>query len=570
MPSPVEAKAVAEAAASSGAANSDAPVSAEPPKKKHRSAPKKSTVSRLLVKKTHANESERLQTNQFLLETSARMDGAISELIKCCNVLSDSSQENEAHRNEAMKNIRGSILPLLHVGSRSLRDTGMSVAPFGGTKELHHRNEVARKQAAVDRSSGPGRATELQLIDGYLERSIVEIPPHIAKLSSSNYGAIRLGMEESDDNETIAIVRPINGKEYTRSEALRCCKLYKKKSKERMLAIRAMISKGWAPVDKRTIQKLCQIDEEGHPIVDDEWTKGGRPRRILHPQEIRERAKKLAQAAGLGKPKANEMVEVTLHKEKRKSRPPVKRKSVEVAENPLEAVEGPPEKAQKRDSEEGSCDSQPAKQPASTTQSASSTTSPAKQSASNPPEAQKPGHIKIVSKPQTKTPEQKQQDEENIKAFTLPAPKDGGNRYTKSEAVHICKGYKKGSQERRWAMEAMIMRGYVPNCVRSIQRLLQQDEQGIPVEDGVWVRSGGRRALLTNEEVDAAVAKIKEEGGRIEGKEGVKRLIVDTVTERLIKEGKDPEDVDVTVNRTTVRNYDTLFRSKLPSVYWKE
>ena len=60
-------------------------------------------------------------------------------------------------------------------------------------------------------------------------------------------------------------------------------------------------------------------------------------------------------------------------------------------------------------------------------------------------------------------------------------------------------------------MEAMIMRGYVPNCVRSIQRLLQQDEQGIPVEDTVWVRSGGRRALLTNEEVDAAVAKIKEE-----------------------------------------------------------
>ena len=66
MPSPVEAKAVAEAAASSGAANSDAPVSVEPPKKKQRSAPKKSTVSRLLAK-THANESERLQTNQFLL-----------------------------------------------------------------------------------------------------------------------------------------------------------------------------------------------------------------------------------------------------------------------------------------------------------------------------------------------------------------------------------------------------------------------------------------------------------------------------------------------------------------------
>ncbi|KAL9180615.1 hypothetical protein ACHAXT_011068 [Thalassiosira profunda] len=557
MPSPVDAKAVVEAA-SAGAAN--APVSAEPPKKKQRSAPKKSTVSRLLAK-THANESERLQANQFLLETSARMDGAISELTKCCDVLSDASQENEAHRNEAIKNIRGSILPLLHVGSRSLRDTGMSFAPFGGTKELHHRNEVARKQAALDRSSGPGRATELQLIDGYLERSIVEIPPHIAKLSSSNYGTIRLGMEESDDNETIAIVRPINGKQYTRSEALRCCKLYKKKSKERMLAIRAMISKGWAPVDRRTIQRLCQIDEEGHPIVDEEWTKGGRPRRILHPQEIRERAKKLAQAAGLGKPKASEMVEVTLQKEKRKSHTPVKRKYVKVAEIPMEASESPPEKAPKRDSEEG---------PSVLPQSASSTASLAQQSASKPPAMQKPGHIKIVPKPRTKTPEEEQQDEENIKNFSLPAPKDGGNRYTKSEAVHICKGYKKGSVERRWAMEAMIMRGYVPNCVRSIQRLLQQDEQGIPVEDTVWVRSGGRRALLTNEEVDAAVARIKEAGGRIDGKEGVKRLIVDTVTERLIKEGKDPEEVDVTVNRTTVRNYDTLFRSKLPSVYWKE
>ena len=93
---------------------------------------------------------------------------------------------------------------------------------------------------------------------------------------------------------------------------------------------------------------------------------------------------------------------------------------------------------------------------------------------------------KLLPKEQSTTKRTPKLDEKQIPAevrkFPLPLPLNG-NIYTKSEAVNVAKQYKKKTRERGLAVEAMISRGYVPAGVRTMNRLLEQDEKGTPIFD---------------------------------------------------------------------------------------
>mmetsp|Transcript_8878 Transcript_8878/g.19207 ORF Transcript_8878/g.19207 Transcript_8878/m.19207 type:complete len:310 (-) Transcript_8878:224-1153(-) len=196
-----------------------------------------STINRQVLK-TPNNESEKLETNQALLECAARLDGAVSELLGYARTLSDQTRENEGRRREAVKNVRESIVPMLHIASRFLRDTGMSFAPFGGTRSLHLRSEAKRKREVVDPLDN-GKSPALQLIDDFVRHSVVEMPEHLVAAAADDdsepavtatRGKIPEGqghIPPGEETVTVALPRPINGTEYCKSEALRAAKMYK-------------------------------------------------------------------------------------------------------------------------------------------------------------------------------------------------------------------------------------------------------------------------------------------------------------------------------------------------------
>ncbi|KAL9180601.1 hypothetical protein ACHAXT_011054 [Thalassiosira profunda] len=486
-----------------------------PPKKKRKS-PGKPTVPRTL-----GNDTHRLVATQSLLEASSRVDGAVAELRKYCDILSDPGGDDEG-RKEAIKNIRGSILPLLHVTSVTLRDTGAGLAPFGGLRALHDRNEATRKRAVLDKTSD--KSSALQMIDNYLQRSTVEIPSHITEPSPRPEAVVEkdtVPVEAGEETKTIRLVRPQNGTVYTRSEALRVVKMYRKGSNERGAAVRAMIAKGWAPTSAKTIYRMCQADEEGLPILDEGWRGNGRPSAA----KMEEAQHRFVSARPLGEPSTEDYVDVTIATKKKG-----RKRKVAAADDLL--------------------------QPNTSEGNSVGEVESVKQPASKPPAKKK-------------APKKKEEEfyDDSVRNFPLPAPEDG-KAYKKSKAVRIAKQYQKGPPERRWALKAMLFRGYVPNSMKTLYRLIERDEKGLEIVDNPWGRPGCP-ALLTNDDVDAIVDRIRAGNVKLSGIEDVERAIVEFVREKRTRQGQDPHE-PVVFTVSTLRNYATLFRSKLPSVYWKE
>ena len=485
-----------------------------PPKKKRKS-PGKPTVPRTL-----GSDTDRLMATQSLLEASSRVDGAVSELIQYCDILSDPGGDDEG-RKKVIENIRGSILPLLHVTSVTLRDTGAGLAPFGGLRALHDRNEATRKRAVLDKTSD--KSSALQMIDNYLQRSTVEIPSHITEPSPRPEAVVEkdtVPVEAGEEAKTIRLVRPQNGTVYTRSEALRVVKMYRKGSNETGAAVRAMIAKGWAPTSAKTIYRMCQADEEGQPILDEGWRGNGRPSAA----KMEEAQHRFVSARPLAEPSPEDFVDVTIATKKKG-----RKRKVAATDDLLQP---------------------------------------------NPSEGNSVGEVESVKQPASKPPAKKkapkktEEFDDNVRNFQLPAPEDGGKVYKKSEAVRIAKQYQKGSPERRWALKAMLYRGYVPNSMKTLYRLIERDEKGLEIVDNPWGRPGCP-ALLTNDDVDAIVDRIRAGNVRLSGNEDVERAIVEFVREKRTRQGQDPHE-PVVFTVSTLRNYATLFRSKLPSVYWKE
>jgi len=88
--------------------------------------------------------------------------------------------------------------------------------------------------------------------------------------------------------------------------------------------------------------------------------------------------------------------------------------------------------------------------------------------------------------------------------------------------------------------------------------------------DTDWVE-GGRGPLLNNEEIDAIVERLKEEGsGRVYSRSDFEQILLEAVREKIVKAGGDLDDAKTSCSKSTLDTYIGLFKSKLNSCFWKD
>ena len=457
----------------------------EPAKSKrhNRAKSRPHVVPRHLVD-NEGNEADKLHTNQLLLQTSKRLDDAISELMEYSDILSDHSSENKPKREKSIKNIREYIVPLLHICARSMQDTGLTFAPFGGTLSMHKRNEVQKRKEIVDRTKLDQQSPQLQMIDDFIQHSVVIIPENLRNLARKSTSATTASTSindlivERDAYETIKILRPRNGTIYTKSEALATAKLYKKKSKDRGLAMRAMIETGLTPTSVKTIQRLIQADEEGHPIVDEEWKSGGRPKKYEHAADEAKQVIGGILRRNYNEPDTSDLITVSLKKrvaglptsaeispdgtivapngevgKKRKATSSTKKggKKKNVAAVAKRFKPAPDGMLQNNPASQSSFTFGQVQKATNNAQAAAATMLTTEQLNAKPPAKKKAAAVAkggslVVSKPAlTNYQKKKAQAMKNpeVMNFPLPEPKDGKN-YQKSEAVVLARQYQKG------------------------------------------------------------------------------------------------------------------------------
>lgn len=414
------------------------------------------------------------------------------------------------------------------VGKRKRKQKEDSFSIVNTDVETEVENEPTQKKNRGDAAASSSAATKLPPSQSTTECSLQEqtekfpakalpVPPPPPPQNSTN--CTKTGMEvlasaagsklppkaqsttkctpKLDEKKISAEVRnfplplPLNGNIYTKSEAVNVAKQYKKNTRERGLAVEAMISRGYIPLGVRTMNRLLEQDEKGIPIFDTEWKKG-RPR-ILTDDEIGTLIRqKQAEGSSSTLPDVEAMKKLLEKKKKR-----------------LEVL-------------------------------------------ASKPAAKKQPTIRRTPK--------KSVDAMN---FPLPPPQNG-NIYTKSEAVHVAKQYKKGSRERALAMEAMIRQGYVPGTSRKIQRLLAKDAEGKPIHDTDWSILGAP-PQLTNDEVEAIVEQLKQ--GSFEGKVDIKQVVKNAILEKAARlSGGTVEETDtVQCSSSCIRSYEVVILSKLGS-----
>jgi hypothetical protein len=422
----------------------------------------------------------------------------------------------------------------------------MSFAPFGSTGSLHKRNENQKKKEVVDKKIAD-KSPALQMIDYFVKHSSIDIPQQLTKCiakeasSTSSLQEVTPSKEEKYESTTIAILRPHNGTVYTRTEAIYATRMYQKGSRKRGLAVRAMIEKGFAPASAKTIHRLVQAYEDGHPPVCELWNGMGAPSEHLLDPAL-EAAAVIAAAAPkpVGIPMPDEMIEVSL----------IKRADEQRVD---ECYDVPEEILEKSDKKKNSTSKTPKKKSSA---KRAAILLP-KQSATELP----------TTKPSPRPKEGKTKLDMAIN-FPLPKPQVGGT-YTKSEAVDIAIQYKQGSNQRRLAIKSMVSTGYVPNSIKSVYRLLEKHKNGIPIVDTEWV-SKGSPPLLSNDEVDSIVDRMMQEEDRLFDKVDLEQVLRSAIREKAVRAGGDPDSKISRISKTTLRNYESLFRSKLNACFWKE
>ncbi|KAK1734357.1 hypothetical protein QTG54_014864 [Skeletonema marinoi] len=123
---------------------------AAPPRKKsdHTNYNHQSQSSGNTITLNHPqNETYKLKTNQYLLETSSRLDDAVSELYHYTSLLSNHNKQSSSV--ECITNMEQSIIPLLKICSNAMKDAGKYFAPFSGTVNIHNRNDAEKKRRLV-------------------------------------------------------------------------------------------------------------------------------------------------------------------------------------------------------------------------------------------------------------------------------------------------------------------------------------------------------------------------------------------------------------------------------------
>jgi hypothetical protein len=195
------------------------------------------------------DESAKLDTNQLLLETASRVDNAICELMEYATILSEPGTVNKSKLKKMGDNIKGTIIPVLYIAARSLGITGTAFAPIAVTKYVFDRSEAQRKREVVDTQIIMEKSAGIQLMDDFVERSAIDVPeqPHLAVKKP------RSSLNPIETKETIAILRPANGYQYTKTEYIQAVTMHEKS--KRAVAKRAIQAKEFAPAHFQTLDR---------------------------------------------------------------------------------------------------------------------------------------------------------------------------------------------------------------------------------------------------------------------------------------------------------------------------
>jgi hypothetical protein len=412
---------------------------------------------------------------------------------------------------------------MLHIASKTIKDTSSTFAPFGGTAGLHARAEVQRKKEVVNKTIVNTRSSALQMIDHFVSNSIVHIPPQLSAFITGESNSLQQQQKEKD--KTVAILRPYNGSVYTKSEAIYTVQLYAKRTRQRALAIRAMISQGYVKgASVKSIQRLVNdYEDKGiHPEYEiwDDCGIIGRPSIYKHPTFEAAAASAAAQPKPVGPPKLGDLIQVTLTDEKKKKMTTTKdddggeskiildgesynivaaskKKSNDTANTTLDKGKTSPKKKKSNSTVAAATVAGPkspymqstaASAPQSATKPSSQELLPSKESNSTTTTHNNCPSTKLLpsGKVDMRGKYERKPKPKVAVNITLPPPQVG-TTYTKSEAARIVCQYAKGSHERPAACELMIQLGYVPSSYKSVTRLVQQYEKGeVPILDTEW------------------------------------------------------------------------------------
>lgn len=580
------------------------------------------------------NETYKLKTNQYFLETSSRLDDAVSELAHYSSLLSNnkhhtsskssSSSTATANTTECITNIEQSIIPLLKICSTAMKDAGKYFAPFSGTVNIHSRNDAEKKRRLVKEEDervqrlvneeigaggvvggGGGKAKKkkvrrkrkkrpaLLMIDEFVERSkvivettngaavdqgdttttmktaaaaaattgnddqqqqqqseqVTESPSQTSTRKRKTQSSNTTKSNNSSKTESIIILRPQNNTVYTKSEAIAICKHYRKNSRERGLAIRAMVQQKFVLASRKTLYRLLQQDEEGRVLLENGWLGCGRPMK----QQIDLDGEVVDVGTGgvsnNGSGNGSQLLVNSSLTFEELDRGEENRILVE-----LNKGGGENEEEEEGELSNSNNNNKQAKKRKRGKQSTPS---------SRAGVCKTPGCTNLISRRGLCIKHGLEQVDSKVISFPLPPPREGGTVYKKSECVEIAKQYKKGSSQRRLALEAMIYRGYAKNSLKSLYRLLLNDEKGIPIVDDDW-RGMGCPSVLSAKEIDEVIERIKREDIRLASDKDVRQLVLDALKAKGVT-----DESKLKFSATTVKNYGAIFKSRLSTVYWR-
>jgi hypothetical protein len=92
----------------------------------------------------------------------------------------------------------------------------------------------------------------------------------------------------------------------------------------------------------------------------------------------------------------------------------------------------------------------------------------------------------------------------------------------------------------------------------------------VPILDTEWTSVNGRPPLLSNEDVTSIIDSMKANVGKVYSKAEFECILRDAIRAKIMNVGGDPDTTLANIATHTIKNYYTLFRSKLDDTYWKD
>ena len=140
-------------------------------------------------------------------------------------------------------------------------------------------------------------------------------------------------------------------------------------------------------------------------------------------------------------------------------------------------------------------------------------------------------------------------------------PPANGAEYTKLETVSQLRRTLASSRERKLMMAKMIELGYVPVKERALQRIMKDDANGVPVEDGTW-SGAGKPPLLTDDDIQEFVRELMTAGGGEQfDRDSIRNFILTKKRSQLETRGEELTEKNMKVNEKTLRNYMAIIGS---------